>query len=102
MSKGLKSAPNATWCDYRARVVANLGAGVNIKQLAQAACNTMNVADPSCEDVLLLALTHAKYSSNTTANTPGRRAFISPAQVPVPIGLMCSRAGTISAQGYVI
>jgi hypothetical protein len=84
--KGLKSAPNATRRDYRvsrgrARTVANLGAGVNITELAQAACNTPNIADPSYEDVLLLALTPARYSSNSTADTSGRRAFISPAQV---------------------
>ncbi|WIA14374.1 hypothetical protein OEZ85_002903 [Tetradesmus obliquus] len=83
--KGLKSAPNAMRRSYsvsrgRARVVANLGAGINVTQLAQAACNTTNVADPSCEDVLLLALTPARYSSNNTADTSGRRALISPAQ----------------------
>jgi hypothetical protein len=36
---------------------------------------------PECIDVLLLALTPANYSSNSTADTPRRHAFISPAQV---------------------
>jgi hypothetical protein len=40
-----------------------------------------SLANPSCSDMLLLALTPGKYSSNNTADTPGRRAFISPAQV---------------------
>jgi hypothetical protein len=40
-----------------------------------------SITDPECADVLLLALTPAAYSSNNTADTPGRRAFISPAQV---------------------
>jgi hypothetical protein len=34
--------------------------------------------------VLLLALTPAAYSSNNTADTPDRRAYISPPQVRLP------------------
>jgi hypothetical protein len=49
--------------------------------MAKAACGKDQLSDPACSDVLLLALTPAAYSSNNTAHTPGRRAFISPAQV---------------------
>ncbi|WIA14333.1 hypothetical protein OEZ85_002863 [Tetradesmus obliquus] len=103
--KGLKAAPNATRRSYsvsrgRARVVANLGAGVNITQLAQAACNTANVADPSCEDVLLLALTPAKYSSNSTADTPGCRTFISPAQDQGICGSLQPRVNCLTGSSY--
>jgi hypothetical protein len=62
-------------------VIASLGAGVNTTRLAQAACGKDNVADPQCVDTLLLALTPSSYSANNTAETPGRVALISPAQV---------------------
>jgi hypothetical protein len=54
---------------------------MNASQIAQEACNTTDILDPDCIDVLLLALTPAAYSSNNTADTPGRLALISPAQV---------------------
>jgi hypothetical protein len=57
-------------------------------QIAQAACNKPDVTDPECADVLLLALTPAAYSSNNTADTPGRRAYISPAQVRLHFDLV--------------
>jgi hypothetical protein len=84
--RGLRSPPNVTRRGYlitrtKSRVLANLGAGANMRQIAQAACNKNNITDPDCVDVLLLALTPASYSSNNTADTPGRRAFIGPAQV---------------------
>uniref|UniRef100_A0A383VAT9 Uncharacterized protein n=1 Tax=Tetradesmus obliquus TaxID=3088 RepID=A0A383VAT9_TETOB len=48
------------------------------------ACANSNIAitrpDKNCTDALLLALTPAKYSLNSTADTSGSRAFISPAQ----------------------
>jgi hypothetical protein len=82
--KGLRSAPNATRRSIsisrgRRDAVANLGAEVDARELAQKACNKNNLADPQCVDTLLLALTPAAYSSNNRA--PGGRAFISPAQV---------------------
>jgi hypothetical protein len=58
-----------------------MGAGVNKTQIAQVACGQNDITSPECSDVLLLALTPAAYSSNSTADTPGRRAYISPAQV---------------------
>jgi hypothetical protein len=61
--------------------VRSLGADVTSEQIAHAACNKTNIADPACIDVLLLTLTPAAYSSNNTADTPGGRAFVSPAQV---------------------
>lgn len=62
-------------------MLSNLGAGMSSAQIAQAACNTSNILDADCTDVLLLALTPASYSPNNTADTPGRVALISPAQV---------------------
>jgi hypothetical protein len=53
----------------------------NTEQIARAACGKADVADPQCIDVLLLLLTPDAYNSNNTADTPGGRAFISPAQV---------------------
>jgi hypothetical protein len=84
--KGLASAPNVTRRNYgvgrtRKGVLANLGADATLQELAQAACGTDDIADQECVDVLLLTLTPAAYSSNSTADTPGRRAFVSPAQV---------------------
>lgn len=67
--------------------MAALPAGATTKQIAQAACRKDNLADLQCADVLLLALTPASYSSNNTADTPGRRAFISPAQVRAAFGV---------------
>jgi hypothetical protein len=82
----MRSPPNATRRSYvtsrrRRGTVGNLGAGVNSTQIARAACGKADVADPQCIDTLLLALTPDAYSSNNTADTPGGRAFISPAQV---------------------
>jgi hypothetical protein len=84
--KGLDSPPNATKRVYsvvggRARKVVSLGAAANTTQIAQTACGKDSIVDPDCADVLLQALPPAAYSSNNTADTPGRRAFISPAQV---------------------
>jgi hypothetical protein len=88
--KGLRSSPNATRRGYsvvrgRASKVANLGAAANITQIAQEDCGKDSITDPECADVLLLALMPAAYSSNNTADTPSRRAFISPIQVRLPI-----------------
>lgn len=85
IDKGLASSPNATKRSYafsrrKRDVLSNLGAGMSSAQIAQAACNTSNILDADCTDVLLLALTPASYSSNNTADTPGRVALISPAQ----------------------
>jgi hypothetical protein len=52
-----------------------------LMQIARAACGKADVADPQCINTLLLLLTPDAYSSNNTADTPGGRAFISPAQV---------------------
>jgi hypothetical protein len=84
--KGLGASPNATRRAYgigrrKRDVLGNLGAGLNLTQIAQAACGVHDITDPQCVDVLLLALTPSAYSSNSTADTPGHRAFISPAQV---------------------
>uniref|UniRef100_A0A383WDS0 Uncharacterized protein n=1 Tax=Tetradesmus obliquus TaxID=3088 RepID=A0A383WDS0_TETOB len=94
-ARGMRSPPNATRRSYvtsrnRRRTINNLGAGANTEQIAKAACGKLNiygtdgVPDVECIDVLLLALTPDAYSSNNTADTPGARAFISPAQVRVP------------------
>jgi hypothetical protein len=58
-----------------------LGAGATLQEIAREACGKDDITDAQCVDVLLLLLTPASYSSNNTADTPGRRAFISPAQV---------------------
>jgi hypothetical protein len=84
--KGLQSPANRTRRGYgsarrTANTLANLGARASPTQIARTACNKTNILDAACIDVLLLALTPAAYSSNNTADTPGRRAFISPAQV---------------------
>lgn len=84
--KGLRSSPNTTRRNYfvsrgKAAQIRTLGAGTNSTQIARAACNTTNVMDPQCTEVLLLALTPPSYSSNNTRDTTLRRAFISPAQV---------------------
>jgi hypothetical protein len=66
-----------------------------VAQIAQAACGRDSITDAECADVLLLALTPAAYSSNNTADTPGRRAFISPAQVRQEAGLpQCCDVGS--------
>lgn len=83
--KGLGAAPNATRRNYRISrnkrdLLGNLGAGLSLTQIAQAACGVKDTTDLDCVDVLLLALTPSAYSSNNTADTPGRNAFISPAQ----------------------
>lgn len=62
-------------------MLANLGAGMNTSQIAHEACNTTDILERDCIDVLLLSLTPAAYSSNNTADTPGGLALISPAQV---------------------
>jgi hypothetical protein len=92
--KGLKSSPNATRRGYsasrgRADRVRSLGSTANpdVAQIAREACGKDSITDPACTDVLLLTLTPAAYSSNNTADTPGRRAFISPAQVRQEAGL---------------
>jgi hypothetical protein len=68
----------------KARKVATLGAAANTTEVAQKACGKDIITDPECADVLLLALTPSSYSSNSTTDTPGRRAFISTAQVRLP------------------
>uniref|UniRef100_A0A383V630 Peptidase C1A papain C-terminal domain-containing protein n=1 Tax=Tetradesmus obliquus TaxID=3088 RepID=A0A383V630_TETOB len=83
--KGLSSPPNATRRGYgyirrKRDVLANLGAGMNTSQIAHEACNTTDILERDCIDVLLLSLTPAAYSSNNTADTPGGLALISPAQ----------------------
>lgn len=85
VKKGVGSAPNATRRSYitirSARsILRNMGAVSGTEEIARAACNNTNVMDSQCIDVLLLLLTPEAYSSNKTADTPGRRAFISPAQ----------------------
>jgi hypothetical protein len=65
----------------RLAFVQSLGANSNAARIAQVACNSTNILDPECIDVLLLALTPTTYSSNSSADTPGRRFLISPAQV---------------------
>jgi hypothetical protein len=84
--KGLGTSSNATRRSYgsgrrKRDLLGNLGAGVNITEIAQVACGQNDITHPKCSKVLLLALTPAAYSSNNTADTPGRRGFISPAQV---------------------
>ncbi|KAF6257657.1 hypothetical protein COO60DRAFT_1695321 [Scenedesmus sp. NREL 46B-D3] len=86
--RGLRSPRNLTRRGYRAHrtraaQTRNLGAkaaAVSAEQVARAACGKTNIRDPECFDVLLLMLTPPSYSSNATADTPGSRAFISPAQ----------------------
>lgn len=57
------------------------GALADASQLPKpCAKSNMTHPDPECADALLLALTPSKYSSNSTADTPGGFAFISPAQ----------------------
>jgi hypothetical protein len=87
----MRSPRNVTKISYQAsrrlaEKVSTMGARgpVTPEQLAaalQASCARAGIADTSCEDVLLLALTPSAYSSNDTADTPGSQAFISPAQV---------------------
>jgi hypothetical protein len=83
--KGLRSPPNATRPSYRfsrskANILRNLGASTEA-EVAQAVCGQDAIAGADCLNLLLLGLTPAAYSSNNTADTPRRRAFISPAQV---------------------
>uniref|UniRef100_A0A383VL10 Uncharacterized protein n=1 Tax=Tetradesmus obliquus TaxID=3088 RepID=A0A383VL10_TETOB len=83
--KGTGSARNITRRNYfqsrsKADQLRILGASTNATQIIRAACNTSNILDSACIDVLLLALTPPSYSSNNTLDTPLRRAFISPAQ----------------------
>jgi hypothetical protein len=88
--KFLKASKNNTRRGYaygrtKADVLKSLGAkgpnAVSKTELALAACDSSNIG-PECADVLLLALTPASYSSNSTADTPGGHALISPAEVP--------------------
>jgi hypothetical protein len=69
-----------------------MGAGANLTQVAQAACGKGDVTDPDCAEVLLLLLTPAAYSANSTTDTPGRRAYISPAQVISSCSVFASEA----------
>jgi hypothetical protein len=62
-------------------VLRNLGAGATLQEIVREACGNEDITNAECVDVLLLLLTPASYSSNNTADTPGRRAFVSPAQV---------------------
>jgi hypothetical protein len=83
---GLKSSPNTTRSTYRSIMgqraeLMKMKAGATPQQIAQAVCRKDDLTDPACADALLLGLTPSAYSSNSTADTPGRRAFISPAQV---------------------
>jgi hypothetical protein len=55
--------------------------GASPEQVARAVCGKNDLSGQNCTDPLLLALTPSSYSSNSTADTPGGRAFISPAQV---------------------
>lgn len=89
-ARGMRSSPNATRRIYissrnRRNTVNNLGAGVTTEKIAQAACGKDNFVDRECIEVLLLALTPNSCNYNKTADTPGRRAFISPAQVGVVV-----------------
>jgi C1A family cysteine protease len=79
----------------------SLGAGANITQIAQAACDKNDITDPVCVDVLLLGLTPAAYSSNNTADTPGRRAYISPAQDQLACSSCVGFAVTAAAEAAV-
>lgn len=92
--KGTGSARNITRRNYfqsrsKADQLRILGASTNATQIIRAACNTSNILDSACIDVLLLALTPPSYSSNNTLDTPLRRAFISPAQVSAREDLCC-------------
>jgi C1A family cysteine protease len=68
----------------KSRSVRNIGAknpgAVSRQQLALAACDSTNVTRPECEEILLMLLMPASYSSNNTLNTPSQHAYISPAQ----------------------
>ncbi|WIA16006.1 hypothetical protein OEZ85_012739 [Tetradesmus obliquus] len=83
--RGLGSAANITRASYssirsqKARLD-KMRLGATPQQIAQSVCCANDLADESCRDPLLLALTPAAYSSNNTAHTPRGRAFISPAQ----------------------
>lgn len=89
--KGLRSPRNQTRRGYQtsrrlANIVGNMGAKgpvtpEQLQQTLQASCTAEDMAASGCADVLLLVLTPPTYSSNNTADTPGGRAFISPAQV---------------------
>jgi hypothetical protein len=84
-AKGLRSPPNATRPGYRisrgkANILRNLGASTET-EVAQRVCGLDAIGGADCLNLLLLGLTPGAYSSNNTADTPGRRAFISPAQV---------------------
>jgi hypothetical protein len=83
--KGLQAAPGVLRQGYKtmrmgAVAVSKLQAPSRT-QIAREACKKDDIKDPSCTDVLLLLLTPESYSSNNTADTPNRRAFISPSQV---------------------
>jgi hypothetical protein len=104
--KGLRSPPNITRRRYgnvrtKAILLKTLGAGANATQLAQAACDKPDVSDPECADVLLLALTPAAYLSNNTADTPGRRSYISPAQDQLTCSACVGFAVTAAAEAAV-
>lgn len=82
--KGLRSPPNATRPGYRfsrskANILRSLGSSTEA-EVAQAVCGQDAISGADCLSWLLLGLTPAAYSSNNTADTPRRRAFISPAQ----------------------
>jgi hypothetical protein len=89
---GLRSPPNVTRPGYRtsrgkANIPRNLGAATEA-EVAQKVCGQATIAGADCLNWLLLGLTPAAYSSNNTADTPGRRAFISPAQVQITATLV--------------
>jgi hypothetical protein len=84
--------------------VRNLGLSeivINDKVLAQNACETDSIEDPECYDALLLALTPSAYSSNNTEDTPGGRAFISPARDQGKCSACMGFAGTAAAEAAV-
>jgi C1A family cysteine protease len=84
--------------------VRNLGApGTDItdQQLSVQGCGTAVVTDPDCFNVLLLVLTPASYSSNNTKDTPGRLAFISPAQDQGKCSACVGFAATAAAEAAV-
>ncbi|WIA34729.1 hypothetical protein OEZ86_013039 [Tetradesmus obliquus] len=59
------------------------------------------MAASGCADVLLLVLTPPTYSSNNTADTPGGRAFISPAQDQAGCAACVGFAVTAAAEAAV-
>jgi hypothetical protein len=83
--------------------IGNLKSPLLAEELAQQACNSMNFVELECTEGLLLAMMPANYSSNNTADTPGGKAFIRPAQVSkagvvhVGAAMKATRLAAISA-----